>query len=189
MNNAIIFLLIAIILLSIMLTININISFDLYGNYIKIVIKIWNIEILKIYVSIIGLYIKVNNSKKLKTLNLLFDKNQEYLILQMKKSIFDKLYFDKINIISVIGLSNSSTSVYVTTILNLICNSLKNNKKLNLKSCDIEYENKVSFTSKVVYVNLQIKVLFTLFDMLFAIIMSFYKRGKYAKERKRKFGK
>lgn len=187
MNNAIIFLLIVIILLSLMLTININISFDLYGNCIKIVIKIWNIKILKIYVSIIGLYIKINSSKKLKTLNLLFDKNQEYLILQMKKSIFDKLYFDKINIVSDIGLSNSSTSAYVTTILNLICNSLNNNKKLNLKSCNIEYKNSVNFISKVVYVNLQIKVLFTLFDMLFAIIMSFYKRGKYAKERKRKF--
>lgn len=189
MNNAIIFLLIVIMLLSIMLTIKIDITFDLYGNNIQIIIKIWNIKILKIYVSIVGLYIKINNSKKLKTLNILFDKNQEYLIMQMKKSIFDKLYFDKINVSSEIGVIDSSTSVYVITIINLICHKINLDKKSRLKSCDLYYKNCVNFTHNIVYFKLQIKVLFTLFDLVFAIIMSLYKKGKYVKERKRKYQK
>lgn len=172
-----------------MLTIKIDITFDLYGNNIQIIIKIWNIRILKIYVSIVGLYIKINNNKKLKTLNILFDKNQEYLILQMKKSIFDKLYFDKINLFSEIGVIDSSASVYAITILNLLCHKINSDKNIRLKNCDLCYKNCVNFTQNIVYFKLQIKVLFTLFDLVFAIILSLYKKGKYVKERKRKFGK
>ena len=80
MNNAIIFLSLIIIFLSLMLVITINVKFDLYGNYVCIQIKIYGIKILNIYISIIGLYIKINNSKKLKTLNIIFNKEQEYLI-------------------------------------------------------------------------------------------------------------
>ena len=64
MNNAIIFLSLIIIFLSLMLVITINVKFDLYGNYVCIQIKIYGIKIINIYISIIGLYIKINNSKK-----------------------------------------------------------------------------------------------------------------------------
>lgn len=189
MNNAIIFLSLMIIFLSIMLVITINIKFDLYGNYVCIQIKIYGIQILSIYISIIGLYIKINNSKKLKTLNIIFNKEQEYLFLQMKKSIFDKLYFDKIKVDTNIGLGNASNSVLTVMALNCVCEKIEYFNKLNKSECDIYYSNKVNFVDDIVQLNTSIKVYFTIFDMIFAIILSFYKRGKYVKERKRKYKK
>ncbi len=187
MNNAIIFLSLIIIFLSIMLVITINVKFDLYGNYVCIQIKIYGIKILNIYISIIGLYIKINNSKKLKTLNIIFNKEQEYLILQMKKSIFDKLYFDKIKVDTNIGLGNASNSVLAIMTLNCVCEKIEYLNTLNKSECDIYYNNKANFVDDVVQLNTSIKVYFTIFDMIFAIILSFYKRGKYVKERQRKY--
>lgn len=170
-----------------MLTINIDITFDLYGNYSLVIIKIWNVKILRIYVSIIGLYFQINNSKKIKSINLIFDESQEYLFLQMKKSIVDKLYLDAISIYSQIGLTNCALSTCIVSIINLICDRLKCSDKLIKNNCYIESENIVNFTNEIIYFRLKIKVLFTIFDLVFAIILSFYKRGKYVKERKRKF--
>ena len=45
------------------------------------------------------------------------------------------------------------------------------------------YENDVDFINKKIFVDASIKVYFTIFDMIFSIILSFYKRGKYVKER------
>lgn len=186
MNNAIIFLSIIIILLSIMLIIKIDIIFDLYGNYVNITIRIFSLKILNIYISIIGLYIKINNSKKFKTLNLILDEKEEYLFLQIKKSIIDKLYFDVINISSCIGLPNAGDSVIISSLINLICENLKYNKRLISSECDIDYLNSVNFTRSSVFLEISTKVYFTIFDLIFALCLSFYKRGKYVKERKRK---
>ena len=77
MNNTIIFLSLLIIVLSIMLVFKININFDLQENFLKIKIQLFNMTIITIRISIIGLYYQINNSKKLKTLNILIDKKQE----------------------------------------------------------------------------------------------------------------
>lgn len=184
MNNTIIFLSLLIVFLSIMLVFQINIIFDLYGNFIDITIKLFGIKLATISISLIGLYIQINNKKKLKTLSVVFDKNNEYLAMEIKKNILDKLYFDDIRLFSRLGVVNSSSSVLFVSILNNICFFAKNKLKYSNKDLSFSYLNTVDFLNDNIIFNLNIKVYFTLFDLLFSIILSFYRRNKYVKKRK-----
>lgn len=184
MNNTIIFLSLLIVFLSIMLVFQINIIFDLYGNFIDITIKLFGIKLATISISLIGLYIQINNKKKLKTLSVVFDKNNEYLAMEIKKNILDKLYFDDIRLFSRLGVANASSSVLFVSILNNICFFAKNKLKYSNKDLSFSYLNTVDFLNDNIIFNLNIKVYFTLFDLLFSIILSFYRRNKYVKKRK-----
>lgn len=184
MNNTIIFLSVLIVFLSIMLVFQINIIFDLYGNFIDITIRLFGIKLATISISLIGLYIQINNKKKLKTLSVVFDKNNEYLAMEIKKNILDKLYFDDIRLFSRLGVVNSSSSVLFVSILNNICFFAKNKLKYSNKDLSFSYLNTVDFLNDNIIFNLNIKVYFTLFDLLFSIILSFYRRNKYVKKRK-----
>lgn len=186
MNNTIIFFIsLILILMSIMLIIRVKINFDLYGNYINIEIFLYGIKLINIYISIIGLYIQINNKKKLKTIDFLFDAKKEYLFLQMKKNILDKLYIDNINLETLIGVTNSSLTAILITILNQICFNVKKNLENKNKDIKINYQNTSDFAYQRVKLNADVKVYFTIFDMVFAIILSFYERGKYVKEREK----
>ena len=184
MNNTIIFLSLLIVFLSIMLVFQINIIFDLYGNFIDITIRLFGIKLATISISLIGLYIQINNKKKLKTLSVVFDKNNEYLAMEIKKNILDKLYFDDIRLFSRLGVVNASSSVLFVSILNNICFFAKNKLKYSNKDLSFSYLNTVDFLNDNIIFNLNIKVYFTLFDLLFSIILSFYRRNKYVKKRK-----
>ena len=184
MNNTIIFLSLLIVFLSIMLVLQINIIFDLYGNFIDMTIRLFGIKLATISISLIGLYIQINNKKKLKTLSVVFDKNNEYLAMEIKKNILDKLYFDDIRLFSRLGVVNSSSSVLFVSILNNICFFAKNKLKYSNKDLSFSYLNTVDFLNDNIIFNLNIKVYFTLFDLLFSIILSFYRRNKYVKKRK-----
>ena len=184
MNNTIIFLSLLIVFLSIMLVFQINIIFDLYGNFIDITIRLFGIKLATISISLIGLYIQINNKKKLKTLSVVFDKNNEYLAMEIKKNILDKLDFDDIRLFSRLGVVNSSSSVIFASILNNICFFAKNKLKYSNKDLSFSYLNTVDFLNDNIIFNLNIKVYFTLFDLLFSIILSFYRRNKYVKKRK-----
>lgn len=186
MNNTIIFFIsLILILMSIMLIIRVKINFDLYGNYINIEIFLYGIKLINIYISIIGLYIQINNKKKLKTIDFLFDAKKEYLFLQMKKNILDKLYIDNINLETLIGVKNSSFTAILITILNQICFNIKKNLENKNRDIKINYQNTPDFAYQRVKLNADVKVYFTIFDMVFAIILSFYERGKYVKEREK----
>ena len=186
MNSTIIFLSLLIVFLSIMLVFQINIIFDLYGNFIDITIKLFGIKLATISISLIGLYIQINNKKKLKTLSVVFDKNNEYLAMEIKKNILDKLYFDDIRLFSRLGVANASSSVLFVSILNNICFFAKNKLKYSNKDLSFSYLNTVDFLNDNIIFNLNIKVYFTLFDLLFSIILSFYRRNKYVKKRKKR---
>lgn len=186
MNSTIIFLSLLIVFLSIMLVFQINIIFDLYGNFINITIKLFGIKLATISISLIGLYIQINNKKKLKTLSVVFNKNNEYLAMEIKKNILDKLYFDDIRLFSRLGVANSSSSVLFASILNNICFFAKNKLKYSNKDLSFSYLNTVDFLNDNIIFNLNIKVYFTLFDLLFSIILSFYRRNKYVKKRKKR---
>lgn len=186
MNSTIIFLSLLIVFLSIMLVFQINIIFDLYGNFIDITIRLFGIKLATISISLIGLYIQINNKKKLKTLSIVFDKNNEYLAMEIKKNILDKLYFDDIRLFSRLGVVNSSSSVLFASILNNICFFAKNKLKYSNKDLSFSYLNTVDFLNDNIIFNLNIKVYFTLFDLLFSIILSFYRRNKYVKKRKKR---
>ena len=184
MNSTIIFLSLLIVFLSIMFVFQINIIFDLYGNFIDITIRLFGIKLATISISLIGLYIQINNKKKLKTLSVVFDKNNEYLAMEIKKNILDKLYFDDIRLFSRLGVVNSSSSVIFASILNNICFFAKHKLKYSNKDLSFSYLNTVDFLNDNIIFNLNIKVYFTLFDLLFSIILSFYRRNKYVKKRK-----
>ncbi len=186
MNSTIIFLSLLIVFLSVMLVFKINIIFDLYSNSIDITIKLFGIKLVSISISLIGLYIQINNKKKLKTLSVLFDKKSEYLAMEIKKNIVDKLYFDDISLFSKLGIVNSSSSVIFVSILNNICFFAKNKLKYSNKDLSFSYLNTMDFLNNNIIFNLDLKVYFTLFDLLFSIILSFYRRNKYVKKRKRR---
>lgn len=186
MNSTIIFLSLLIVFLSVMLVFKINIIFDLYSNSIDITIKLFGIKLVSISISLIGLYIQINNKKKLKTLSVLFDKKSEYLAMEIKKNIVDKLYFDDISLFSKLGIVNSSSSVIFVSILNNICFFAKNKLKYSNKDLSFSYLNTVDFLNNNIIFNLDLKVYFTLFDLLFSITLSFYRRNKYVKKRKRR---
>ena len=183
MNGAIIFLSLMLIFFAIMLVIKIKIKFDLYENYVFIEIYLYGIKILKIHISLIGLYYKINNSKKMKTINLVLKKEDEYLVMQMKKSIVDKLYFDDILLKSKIGIKDASTSVMIVAFMNILFSRISTKIYSEDNDLRLYYENDVDFINKKIFVDASIKVYFTIFDMIFSIILSFYKRGKYVKER------
>lgn len=186
MNNAIIFFIsIVMILLSVMLIFKIKLNFDLYGNYITIKICLYGIKIMDIYISIVGLYIQINHKKKLKTIDFVFDKEKEYLFLQMKKNILDKLYFDDIDFKCMIGIRDAGFSAIMLTIINQLCFNLKNKMICKNKDLTINYLNEPDFVYQRVLIDANVKVYFTIFDLVFAVLLSFYERGKYAKKRKK----
>lgn len=185
MSSITIFFIILVLVLSAMLIISVKSHLDFYHNYLQVKIYVFGIKILDIYISIIGLYIRINNSKKLKTINLILDKEQEYLFLQIKQSIIDKLYFDNIKINSLIGIKDASTTAQFVAFLNVFCQIAKNRIVYKNHDISINYENNADFLKKTIIINFGIKVYFTIFDLIFAIILSFYKRSRYVKKRKK----
>lgn len=185
MNNAIIFLSIFILFLSLMLIFKVDFSYSLDNNKIMIIVYLYNFKILTLNISIIGLTYQINNSKKLKTLKLILSKEEKYLLKQIKHSIVDKLYYDNITFSSELGLINASDTAMSVGLLNFICQIINGIIYSKNKDTDFYYINIPNFEYLQLNFQASVKVYFTIFDFVFAIIMSFYKRGKYAKERKK----
>jgi len=183
MNNTIIFLSILILFLSAMLIIKIDLDFDINQNIIIIKIRLYNIKFLVIKISLIGLYYQINNSKKLKKIKLI-DKKDLYLIKQIKKSVFDKLYYDNIALKTEFGLISAKDTALIIASTNILCEYINNYIKLKNTDTFVQYENMPNFIQNKIKINLQLKVYFTIFDMLFAVIISFIKRGQYVKQKK-----
>ena len=181
MNNTIIFFSLLVLCLSAMLIFKIRLILDVNQNILLIVIRLYGLKIITMRVSLIGLYYQINNSKKKKTLAV-FNKNDAYLIMQIKKSIIDKLYYDDIVLESSVGVASAKDTAILIGISNAICNYIHNQIYLNNSDTNFVYNNLPSFCQSKVYINLQIKVYFTIFDLGFALLLSFYKRGKYVKQ-------
>jgi len=186
MNNTIIFLSLFILFLSLMLEFKVKIILDVNSNILNIYVYLFRLRIVYIEISLVGLYYKINNSKKIKKLKLVLTKEETYLIKQIKKSILDKLYYDDIVLQSKIGVGDADKTAIDIGLLNLIC--IFGGDYLQSKNRDtvLYYNNLPDFEQMNLYVDLEVKFYFTIFDLVFAIIMSFYKRGKYVKERKQK---
>lgn len=186
MINTIIFLSLIFLFLSIMLMIDIVINVDLTFSIIEIKIKVYKITIITISIDILGLFYKINKSLKKKKISLIFTKEQEYLIKQIKSSILDKLYYDRLILKSEINMFCPEVNANIIGIYNNICLNLKTlflNKNQDMK---VDYSNCSKFVGNENYINLNIRVYFTIFDMFFAIIMSFYKRRRYVKQKNNK---
>jgi len=149
-------------------------------------IRVFNIKVIKIKVDILSLTYIINESKKHKKLKLIFSKEQTYLILQIKKSILDKLYYDKILVNINLYTPSPSTTAIIIGLFNIL-NLYFSNKVMQLNKDIVFYLNtNAEFVKKVNNIDIKIKVRFTIFDMVFALIISFYKRGKYVKQMSRK---
>lgn len=185
MNTAIIFLSIFILVISLMLEIKVDINFDLWANKLIIKIYLFNIRIIQIKVFIIGFYYQINNSKKLKKLNLFLTKEEEYLIIQIKKSVIDKLYYDKLELSGDLGLKSASDTAILSGIIYMLCSVFENILKLKNTDSEFEYSVSQNYVNRVIAFHFSAKVYFTIFDLIFAVILSFYKRGKYAKQRQK----
>lgn len=184
MNSTIIFLSLFILFLSLMLTIKFKVVIDLNKNKVNIIIWIYRWKILTIDISILGLYYRINNNKKLKPISIILKKEDKHFLEQIKSSILDKFYYDDIIFESKIGLNSASSTAIGIGLLNVICARLSStfyNKNSDIR---LYYNNSPEFERFKFLINLEMKVHFTIFDLVFAIIMSFYKRGKYVKERK-----
>lgn len=183
MTSTIIFLSMFLSIASFMLIIKININFDLKNYFLIIEIKVFSLKIITIKIDLIFLRYKINNSKYYKSLDLIINKEQEYLILQIKNSILDKLYYDDIKFSSSINMGDCALTANIIGVLDLLCILFD---ELFFQKIDIRFifKNRAEFIEKENNIKIFLKVYFTIFDMIFAIIMSFYKRGKYVKKRK-----
>jgi len=185
MNTAIIFLSIFILIISLMLEIKVTINFDLWANTLIIKIYLFNIRIIRIKIFIVGFYYQINNSKKLKKLKFFLSKEDEYFLMQIKKSVIDKLYYDKVTLNGELGLKSASDTAILSGIIYFISSIFENLLKAKNLDSDFYYSVKQNYTSRVLSFDFSAKVYFTIFDLVFAVIMSFYKRGRYAKERRK----
>lgn len=180
MNNTIIFLSLLIIVLSVTLDISFNAKIDVMAGKIYAIIKVFGIRIVTVDFDVLGLYYKVNNSKKLKKISDIFSKENNYFFGEIKKSILDKLYLSKIRIESNVGLVQAGTIAKSVTLSQALGNCIGE----SLYKKDVAFESSFlpDFAYQDIVVSVGMDVHFTIFDMVFAIIVSFYKRGKYVKE-------
>ena len=185
MNTAIIFLSILIIIVSVMLEMKITINFDLWANSVIIKAYIFNIKIIRVMIYLVGFYYKINNSKKLKKLKLFLTKDEEYLIRQIKSSIIDKLYYDKVEFYGNIGVKSASDTAILSGYMYMLCNALDYFLKSKNYESVFDYHVNQNYISRELSFYISINVYFTIFDLIFAVIMSFYKRGCYVKQRQK----
>lgn len=184
MDSTIIFLSIMIIILSLMLVIKIKINLDVFSNRCKIILYLFGIRIIKIDINLLLLTFQINNNKKKKSLNLFLTKEQEYLLMQIKKTILDKLYYDDIFLDYELSVGNSSFSALSIGVINSILNLIKIKMLSANSDTNIVIVSNSNLKDFDIKVNMKIKVFFTLCDLIFALIISFYKRGKYVKQKR-----
>ncbi len=179
MNNTIIFLSFLIIFLSLVVDTNIYFRVNLLDNKIYIIVRIWHIKILKIDIDIWGLYYRINNSKKIKKLSDVFSKENNYFIAQIKKSLLDKLYLSSLSFGSSIGLGNAFATENCVNLINLFCYDFS---RLLSKDTDFLAITLPNYTYNNVVLTIDLNIHFTIFDIVFALILCFYKRSRYVKK-------
>ncbi len=183
MSNTIIFLSLLLIILSLMLKINIILKYELLENKIYILLKLFGIKFITIKLDFMGLFYEINNNKKLRRLEDIFSVENNYLIMEIKKSILDKLYYARCDLKCSIGTGNSADTTIVATTLNVMCYLLSD--YLDNKDIEFRYNTETIYEYIDFKIYIDLLVYFTIFDMVFALITSFYKRGRYVKKAKR----
>ncbi len=183
MNSTIIFLSIFLIIMSIMLEININFNYSMATNKISINFFVYKIKIISIKVDILSLYYEINNNKKQKKLKLVFPKEDRLFLSEIKKNLINKLYLHKVVSSIELGVMNAKDVAMIISTLNIVGEDLK--KRLDSRDIDYVYINSPIFSYHNINLSLKITVFFTIFDMIFALILSFYKRSRYVRQNKK----
>ena len=162
-----------------MLTFKLCIHFDLNKNLFQVIIKVFGIKIITISIDFIGLYYRINNSKKVKPLKLFISKKEAEVLKEIKASVIDKLYFDKVYLISAVNICNPQITTQVLSCINIFCDLIKSTFLLKKKDVIFKYFNTADFINNNIKIELTTVVYFTIFDVLFATILSFYRRSRY----------
>ena len=181
--GTIIFLSVLIVFLSLLLIIDISFCWDINKMKIQVVIKIYKLRIIKIDILPILLIFKINNGKY-KKLNLILKRDEKYLISQIKNNILNKLYYDTVSADFIIQLLDPSRTAIAVGVINNFLEISKYILLSNNEDIDVSLNCRTNFQQLNNKVSFNIKVYFTIFDMVYAIILSFYKRGKYVKEKR-----
>lgn len=184
MYSTIIFLSIVILVLSVMLIFYIQVEIDLVQLIIKIHIKVFCLKIITININLLYMKYTFNKSKKTRNISLIISEKEKYLIKQIKKSILDKVYYDHFNIIAYLNIGDADKTAEAVGVIIGVCNVLNSIFISSKKTYDLSYEINGCFIENKNVISIETKVYFTIFDIMFAFIMSFYKRGKYVKENK-----
>jgi len=180
MIGTIIFLSIFILILSMMLKISIVGFLNVEDLTLDIVIKIYKIKIIKISINFNLLSYNVNNGKS-KKLKLYLQKKEKYFLLQIKNNILNKLYYDRFYIDATINIIDPAITANLIGNLIVILESLRQVFHMN-SEFQVDYNINSNFNSLENNIMIDLCVYFTIFDMLYAIILSFYRKGKYVKE-------
>ena len=180
--GTIIFFSFILIVLSLMLMIDIGFNFDSSTMKANIIIKLYKIKIIKIDINLLTIQYRINNGKY-KHLKILLQKEEKYFISQIKNNILNKLYYDSVSLETVLNLFDPKLTADVIGVLYILYNI--SNFWLLSKNEDIElcYSCRADFNKINNKIKFDLRVYFTVFDMLYAVILSFYRRGKYVKEK------
>lgn len=182
MYSTIIFLSISIILLSIMLVIDIEMEFDTSSLDVNVSIRIFRLPILKVDIGLSTLHYRINHGKENKLIQIIGEE-EKYLISQIKSSILDKLYYDRVKIDCVIGGCKPDMVAMLVGALSGIMNLFIFVSNAKGSELTIEHSIKGDFDTNNSIVKMNIRVLITIFDLIYGILFSLYRRGKYAKQK------
>jgi hypothetical protein len=181
--GTIIFLSLSLINLSIMLIIDVTFNIDINNCKIEIFVKLYKIKFIVIKINLLTLTYSINNGKT-RRLKLILRKGDKYLLEQIKSNILNKLYYDSVSLYVVLNLVNPKLTADTMGMMYIFLN-VANYYLLNKnEDMDISYKLSPDFDKLNNKIKLDLRVYFTIFDMVYAIVLSFYKRGKYVKEKR-----
>ena len=180
--STIIFLSLFLINMSTMLIIDLSTMLDLNSCKVEMLIKVFRIRIIKIKVDLLTQTYTINGGKK-RRLKLILKKEEKYLLSQIKSNILNKLYYDSVSLDIILNLISPSLTANVIGILYIIFNLSNYWLLSNNEDMYISYYCKPDFDGLNNKIKFDLRVYFTIFDMVYAVILSFYRRGKYVKQK------
>ena len=165
-----------------LLIIDVSTKLDINSGKLVIIISLYGLKLIKIKVDLLSRTYTVNRGKR-KKLNLILKNDEKYLLKQIKNNILNKLYYDSVSLETVLNLFDPKLTADVIGVLYILYNI--SNFWLLSKNEDIElcYSCRADFNKINNKIRFDLRVYFTVFDMLYAVILSFYRRGKYVKEK------
>lgn len=181
--GTIIFLSFILIVLSLMLMFDIGFNFDSSTMKANIIIKMYKIKIIKIEINLLAFQYRINKGKY-KHLKILLQKEEKYFISQIKNNILNKLYYDLVSLDLNINILNPALTANVVGACNAICEIYHFVLKESNQDMEIFYNCSSDFSGLLNKCTINVRVYFTVFDMVYAVVLSLYRRGKYVKEKR-----
>lgn len=172
-----------VLIVTINISMGIDIEYDFKKNIGYVVVKIFNILVFKSEVSIIAGYFNfIRKNKKVIQIKLDLNDANFQLLTNIGEYFFKKIHISKISTSAAIMSYNPeilSLTVSLYDIMYELCVSNYSNK---IPDCDFENSVKINFFDNKIIFNFKIIVLITLFDFIWAMIRAIMKRSVYGKK-------